>query len=656
MPKFRKDKPITNSGIYITAGDIQRSDFDDRSWQEQQETYMRMRNGEPIISRCSNLLVMPVLQTEYRIEHTPENQEAADYLDYVWSNLDFQSVKYHLLQAVFNGLSMGELLWTKGDKWNRKIVNRLFKINFFQNETIQKFYYNEYGDFIGIQHENRIPEGASSLVEIKEGDTVSDITQVLHWLTYNMEYNDVRGKSILRPLTMAYDAKEKCLLAIVRACQRGAGIPIIETIGTPSSSDQSGIETIGQTITAMQNGYISYNKDMMNVRLEELKGQKDNMPLLEFFNRELFFGMMLEFSTSGIGQNGSRAATEAHQAPYELQANYILRVLEDNIAQLNDVILSNTPWANLTENPVLKFNSITQIDTFKLSQTMRNMYDSMIFQKNPEDEKYFREIFGMPIVDVDTSVIQGTKKAEKKSREATKFELEVFSMESATEGYIEAQEESQKILQDIYVRALSQVAGYLQESGKTNFQIKQEYKTEMVTKLTSLYAKLWQRGYSDVNSELAKLKKDFKLADTPKIAPINKSIKRMTDKFFFNIQSIIEDKLEKTNLEKKSVNEIVMGFEDSFKGDKRNLFQAVEDGYTEGRGEALKASEEVIEEYICTAILDKSLCDECAPYDNLTFTKKELDSEGLNIGRGRVNPACLGSDNCRCQIAPYKLY
>ena len=740
MPKFKeakKQKPETNSGIYVTAGQIEHSDFDDKDYSEQQKTYTQMLNGEPIISRCSSLLQLPILQAEYRIEHDAENQEAADYLDFVWQNIEggIQNFKKHALKCVPFGLSMGENLFTRGERWNGKLVNRLYKVNFFQNETINRFYYDEYSRFIGIEHERRVPESGSSLVEIKEGNGIDDIMQRLYWITYNAEYGDIRGKSMLRPLTTSYDCKIKTVLAMVRSAIRGAGFPIIETTGEPSSAEQGLIETIGNTLTAMDNGYLAYNKERMTVRLEELKGQKDNMSLLEFFNRDLFFGMMLEFSTSGIGENGSRASTEAHKAPYELQANYILQVLEKNIEEFNNkVILYNTPWANLKFKPKMKFNSITQIDTLRLSETMRNLYQSMILTKKPEDEKYFREIFGMPIVDMNTSVIQtgkynsdnyedefrynlkkktvdsfvspdfpedftdhevdigaaayascrqkwvssggerespaNKKKCSKTAygaiyqyrkkkgdkRELTQFEKEIFSLESAEEGYLTAQEESEKILKDVFLRALSQVAEYLQKSGKTSFKIKPEYITELNTKLTALYSDLYNRGYKDVHSEIAKLKKEtLKLAISPEEKKVSKSIKRFTDKLFFNVTSIIEDRLEKVNLQKVSVQEIVLGFEDAFKTDKRSILQSVEDGYTDGRGQALLENSEQIDEYLYTAILDKSLCDECAPFDNLTFTLEELESEGLSLGLGRVNSNCLGRDKCRCQISPYSL-
>jgi hypothetical protein len=661
IAKTIEKEQTTNTGIYVHAGDIDHSDYDEKNWQELQEDYVKMENGEPIISRCSKMLKMPILQSQYRLEtgSTQESKDCADFIQFTYDHIvgGFQNLKYHKLMAINYGLSMGEMIWKKGEKFNGKFVNRLVKINHFQNETIERFYYDDYGTFTGIRHEKRVPEKASSYIDIQEGVTVDDIKNVLHWMTYQKEYDDIRGKSILRPLRTSWDAKVKVMQSMIRACQRGAGLPLIGTHGQPTSNDRASIETIGNTITHMNNGYVAYDMDSIEVRFEELKGQKDNMGLLEFINRELFFGMMLEFSTSGIGQSGSRAATESHKAPYELQANYILEVLEESFADLNDIIIKNSAWANIAEKekPLLKFNSITQVDTFRLSQTMKNMYDTSIIQKKPEDEIYFREIFGLPQMAIGQETVNPELKKLSKQREMSKYEKEIFSLESATEGYLTAQEKTQMIIGTIYHNALNQVVGYLRDSGAKTFIIKKQYKDEMVNELTKLYESLFNRGRQDVNNEIAKLKKDYTLANIPGKKVVNNSITRMTDKFFFNVKTMIEDKIDKTNLDKTSLQEIVMGFEDSFKGDKRLIMQQVEDGYTDGRSDAMIENENQIEEYIYTAILDKSLCNECAPYDNLTFTKDELDSEGLNLGQGRVNSHCLGTDNCRCQIAPYTI-
>ena len=79
---------------------------------------------------------------------------------------------------------------------------------------------------------------------------------------------------------------------------------------------------------------IAYSRADMVITTGGLGPTQDDLSkqsIGEFFNREIFFNTLSEFMTSGIGQNGSRAATSEHKSAYELAANYILQTIEENI-------------------------------------------------------------------------------------------------------------------------------------------------------------------------------------------------------------------------------------------------------------------------------------------------------------------------------------
>ena len=463
---------------------------------------------------------------------------------------------------------------------------------------------------------------------------------------------------------------------MVRASQRGAGIPMIKTKGKPSSSDQAIIQTIGRTLTHMNNGYVAYDMDKMEVTLEELKGQSDNSSLLDFLNREIFFGMMSEFSTSGIGGNGSRAATSEHKSTYELQANSILQALESNIQKIIDFMIEISFLSNIQkeEYPEFHFNAIKEIDLFKVSQTAKNLYDSMIITKQPSDEAHFRELFGYPeATEIKTPIgpvqeeneqeaeEQATELKKLSKRDLSKYELEIFELESANETYLNTQEKTEKILNKHLSIILDDIAE--QYERKQKFFIPNTKQELLINDLSEIYQAAFSKGETDVKKELNKLSlktKELSLPGAEKKA-VNNSISRFVKRLIFNVKTVLEDSLSKVTdsmLNKAGgLKQYVMGFETGFKIDKRTILSTVEDGYTDGRGKALVDNSDEIELYFYSATLDKNLCDECAPLDALELTLQEVRDNELRIGNGRVNPNCLGNNGqwCRCQLVPIKI-
>ena len=149
MPKFNKtdtDKTIeknqkTNTGIYVSAGDIEHSDFDSKDWNDLQKDYTSMRNGHAIISTTVDILKFPIQMSEYRLEGP--NKEANDYARWVYENIykGFDYLRRHKLLGLDFGLSMHEMIVKKGDKApSGKLTNRPVAFNPIKNETINKFY------------------------------------------------------------------------------------------------------------------------------------------------------------------------------------------------------------------------------------------------------------------------------------------------------------------------------------------------------------------------------------------------------------------------------------------------------------------------------------------------------------------------------------
>jgi hypothetical protein len=677
MPKFN-DKPddvvikkeqTVNSGIYCNAGELQHSDFDTTDWKVLQKDYYTMKISDPIISKCWKMVMNKIATAGFRIEG--KNKKINDYSEWCLNTLDGGFVDFvrHLLLAIPFGVTMGEQIVKNAVKYDSKPTNKIIKIAFFQNETIYKFNYDEQSIFQGIEHEKRIPDKGIEYIPIPK--------EKLHYFVFDQEYGDVTGNGIFRPLRFAWKLKEKVLLSTGISVQRGAGIPIIEVIGNLSDADKAKISQIGRTIGNFKDGYVSYDKNKMNLRIEELKNQQNNIQLLEFLNREIFFGMLSEFSTSGIGQNGSRSATSEHKNTFELALNYIMTLLESNIQSLLNKMIEMSLFGNIKEDdaPVFKFNSLTQIDLNEMSIVYRNLYDSMIVQKQPEiDEAFFRETFGLPEIKKskkktnnilpEAENIQMNKSDNKYHRELSKHEKEIFSLSSATEHYETISEKVDIVVNDILEKALEDYASYYENHGSAS--LRQKYQIEMIEKLNELYEYGYNRGKNDVEKELNKLSTNNltlsnKFALSSKQSKTSKSIERYTKKLFFNVSTTLDDYLDyykdNKSYDPYSIKKRIVGFKTEFRRDKQTLKSKTEDGYTDGRGASLKENEKNIETYLYTAILDKKLCDNCAPLDSIELTLQEIRDNELRRGNGRVNPNCLGNNGqwCRCQLVPYKV-
>jgi len=658
-----KSNQKTNTGIWVQAGVIEHSDYDTKSWTDLQKDYVKIRDGNALASTTIDILKYPILQSEWRIEGI--NKEVNAYVQFVFENIykGFDYFKRHKLLALDFGLSMHEMVVDKAFKYGGKIHNRPVWFNPIQNETINQFKYNEQAMFTAIEHERRIPEGVSEFIIIEADD--------LEWYSFNEEFNDIRGRSLLRPIRVLWDGQEKIFRARVQSIQRGAGIPAIKTIGEPGSADKANIQMIGRTIGQMNEGYVAYNKEKMEVELLEPKGQNDAQSMLDWIERQMVFNTLSQFMVAGIGQNGSRAATGEHKTSYEMAASVILQSLEENMQKLTNRIIAMSAYGKISakEYPKFHFNAITQTDLTKTAGDMKSLFDSKIITKQREDEKFLREMFGMPELLITTEMIkpedskismfeskpvtrQLSKIKERKiSLEAKEHEDKYFSLESATQHYEEISLDIEKIMNDRIHEYIQDIQIQLNVNRKKDIHIRRSILESLINDILGLYETGFTRGERDINNEVKKLS-SRQLQVTKKDKTTKKSIiDKQATKLFFDIKTAIETRMEVISDEfiknKGGLGEIVTGFELGFKRQKDVVKTVAESGYIDGRGQALKELEGEIETYLYTAIMDNNTCDECAPYDGLPFTLSEIKDEGLNLSHP-INPKCLGDSRDRC--------
>lgn len=689
MPKYNetptdkiiKKKQQTNTGIYVTAGDIDHSDYDTKSWKDLQKDYTHMRDGHAIISTTVDILKYPILMSGYRVES--KNKEAEDFIYWVYDNLykGFDYFRRHKLLALDFGLAMHEVVIKRGDKFNGKLTNRPVWFNPIQNETINSFHYDDITRFIGIEHEKRVPEKGSSFVDIYNYDNSGKYEWNLDYYSFNEEFNDVRGRALLRPIRLFWESELKIINAKVTGIQRGAGIPIIYTHGEPSDADKTSIEKLGRTICQLRNGYAAANKERIEIDLIEPKGQGDVMQMLEWLDRQMFFNTLSQFMAAGIGGNGSRSATSEHKSSYELVANYILQSLEVNFQEVTNQIIRGSHLAKIpaSEYPEFHFNAITQVDLQKVAGNIKSLMDSSAITKQREDEIYIREMFNMPDLKITTKISDPNEKPvsmfgekgkpddnktlgkeRKVTTEAIEFEDRVLSLSSATDHYDTIEKKIDTLISKSYGNLIDDMTDQLKKDRYKSLVIRNSLIEYTIDNIMELYKTGYVRGEKDIKTEINKIggKLNLELALSKKsfdkkMLIISKLIKTL----FFNTKSGIENKMSVVSnsfIDKKGgLNKYLSTWKDGSKTVKNNIKSNVESGYIDGRGETLMDVKKDIELFFVSTRLDKSLCDECAPFDGAIMTYDELSAAGLNLVHP-VNPFCLGNENCRCVVIPYK--
>jgi hypothetical protein len=401
--------------------------------------------------------------------------------------------------------------------------------------------------------------------------------------------------------------------------------------------------------------------DKIKIDLMDVKGQENLLPLLEYTDKQTFYGTLSQFMMSGIGQNGSRSATSEHKSSYELMAGYILNEFEECINyKLIPKILKNSPFAfiDVTDIPYFRFNSISSIDIQKVAPNIISLYNTNLITKTKDDEVFIRDMFGLPEIQVEEITTKITPpamfSAKKEYRALSEFESKVFNFESAVEHFETVQEKAEKVINNMTEKIIADMVVRFKRGEKT---ITPRYQSEFISKLQKIYNEGADRGFKDVEVEISKLEGKKELST--KLAgerAFNTFLVRAIKKYFSEIQFYFEDELDFNkdvlSADKSKIDDYFTGIDEKFKTRKREIVNKVQSSYNDGRGEAMK--DLPIKKWVYSAILDGNVCDVCRPFDGKELTKDEIDKSSLRFF-SPVNKKCEGRDSCRCLLIASEL-
>lgn len=666
-------KKETTPGLFVTAGEIS-EDYDKVDWRELLEDYTNMRNGGAVESTTVSILKYPILRAGWTIEH--DDSKVVEYVEWCLDqmvdsfgdNEGFQELLNHMLIALEFGCAFFEKVYQQGVYTNDgKITNIIKRCAPFKPETIFRFNYNEEMMFSGIEHERRAENSMTTFVKVP--------AEKLFFYSHNAEFGDPRGRSELRPIRNLYKIKKDILLATARSQQRGAGIPEIQALKSGlSPEEKANLNAIGRSIGNMKSGYVVTDENI-KITLHSLQMQGSPEKTLEFIDRQMFFNTLTEFMTSGIGQSGSRSATEEHKGSYELKCGVVIMSIEKRINSLIREMCDISYLGKLKKYPVFKINALNQIDIVSVADSIATLYEKAILVKQEGDEEFIRGLFKMPekTEQIKTPTLSLKAQTEKprlwdkdkiklslvlSSEDQLKFVKDNFATEATNKLYISTQEESERIILDV----MRKYVNYIAKQKDSGEKVELKYDVELSNRLNKLYKKSFSEGVKQFYKEM-ELSQGKKLS-TPLTVPEEKmigtsqSITRYAGRLLFNVKTVVEDQIEVDILPGETAAEYTtrIDFLGGFKTDKRTLIQKTADGYLDGRSEALVDNKDKVELYYYNSVLDQSLCHNCAVLTGSVMTLDEAQSIGLVTGKGRINSNCLGGIwKCRCNLVPYQL-
>lgn len=698
----QKSDRQSNPGVYVSGGQIEQSDYDKLDFKTLMKDYTEMRNDDSIASSSIDILIYPILNSKFTIMPGYEEGEkpsdlaveVAEYVQDIYNKLQ-SGLKYyirHKLLALFYGFSIFEKIWKKGDTYNGKIVNRLVDLYPIQQDTIWWWKYDEQANFIGIKQEQRIPERGFKHIDID--------AEYLHIYTPFEEFKNIQGRSMLRPSRLVWKIKRQIWMASGRASSRGAGIPEFQFTPTGNKENdtalKSTIETMARNVGNSDNAYVMSQPGVVDFKLHQLQNQEMNIQLIQQANTEMFYNTLSEFVTSGIGGNGSRAATGEHKSPYFDALDAIISTFEDNEDILIKEVIYNSPYASISDEelPYCVIERPKTTDVIGVGTLINNMLSSRSISKTPDIEVYLRNMLGLPEkteeeleqvkeenIPEQSEPTQENKdglQSQDKSTEETEIKKpetidtklsklnklsnqeDIFELANAQMVMQTAEVKAESVINDVYEKIIDDIAIKLERDPKA--EIKLPYKKEMIDRLSKVFNESYKPGQIDVRKEYAKIAGTQLANLTPIIVEGNKDrLVAKVDTLYSAIENSIRDELlliNKQNIDNAGGMRkyIVDRFGQTQKQIKNDLASISSGGYIAGRndqlGELEKIDPELKRTYLTSLEGRESVCEVCNPLNYMTMTREEADGIGVNFDSAPVNPLCLGGNKCRCTWQP----
>jgi hypothetical protein len=609
----------TIPGLTVMGGVIEQSDYDSTTtYQTKQQDYSDMLNGDAMISASINILLYPIINSDYRIDpgvyesEKPNDlaTEVAEYINSCFKNLfpSYREYIYHIVQAIPKGFIMFEKLWGMRD-YNGKMNKAIIRLSPIQYDTVYRWNYDDKGYFNNVDLYKKIPN--------KGIETVNVSADTLHVFTPFPEFGNIEGRPILRPIRQVAKYKGNLWKGLTRAVSRGAGIPEIKLMETGNRTVDSALkakaDVIARTIGNSENAGVitQYDKDgkaILGFELHGLEGQSNGLALIQQANTEIVYNTLTQFIISGIGQNGSRSATDSHKSPYLEALNTYCKLIEENQSALICEMVEQSYYygkIDPLEYPKFKIVRMVEKDLESVAKNLIGIYSAGLAQKRPEDELHIRALFDLPEVSKEELEEEDEKpvdenqaitekntdsvpaNSEQNSAEDTdgddeetaelgkcgcgkdhdpriialangqypsgKTDAEIKSRvyycdtEQCRNQLDKGRQSAQAVIEEVYSKVVDDIAKQL--AADPNKKIELRHKREMYDKLMNVYQSQVRAGVEDVRKEQDTKtgRTELAAAKPITIAPASKKVSVMIDLLYDGLKNSVAKDLAFTN-------------------------------------------------------------------------------------------------------------
>lgn len=350
--------------------------------------YNKMERSDAQIKAILLMVSLPIRATQWFIRPKDNSRKAQKIADFIEESLfggfgiglnnGFDSFIKDVTTMFTYGFSAFEKVFEvrKGNyKWKKFAVR--------PQSTIEDFYYDSVGDFIGFQQSMLPPNN----------DYVDIPVEKSLMFTHDMQQGDARGISLLRSAYKHWYIKDFLYKITNVGIERNlVGTPVLTLPENYTQEDMDLAEDIVTTLKSSEFGGATMPEGFVLSMFEGKRTLMDVMPYIEHQDRQISLSILAQFMNLGTGSSGSFALSSS-------QSDLFLMMLDasaKNIANtLNTHAIPELVSYNFASDlfPTLSFKPM---NSTKIVNTIKTLLDGKLVLPDDDLEDYMRDMLDLP--------------------------------------------------------------------------------------------------------------------------------------------------------------------------------------------------------------------------------------------------------------------
>ena len=624
--------------------------------------YDEMRRSDPMIKAVWESVQLPLLSCDYIIEpasDSPKDKEVAEFVErnlfpgkyklkakkgYKFNKSWSETIQEITLMLPF-GFSVMEKIWQTKDGWTY-----LDKLALRPAPTIYDFVFK-----------SQAREELDYVRQIVNGIEKKIPAEKVVVFTFQQEGNNLSGIPLLRAMYKPWDIKQNLEKIRVMMFEKyGLGVPVAKTNLVKGTPPYEALVEALENYGLNQAAYLITNSDTEITLETGGTGTAPNMDAaIQYYDNQIAVSGLAQFLNLGTTASGNRALGESF---VDFFYDFVQGIQNYISGKLNNEVVQELVDYNfdVTEYPVIKAVPPEELPLDKIV----SLVQAKVLTNNLDLENRVRTEIGVPEIteeeavpaddeptkEPETEEDESVEASEHKHIHLSEFNYPFVNLAEMEQGLdASLASTTDEMLSYREKQAAAIIAAIV--AGKKPQNIVVPYKKEQYEYLLDVYNKQVKEGQRQAKAEF-----DNQGGSAPE------SLGKDTRK---NRLDIIEDDIsirvegaadklktmileEMSNLQRTGVSkgEMAASLAAYAAGISAVTWAAmaaiaVNVGWGDGRAIFAEQFKDALGVEIYSAVLDKNLCSECAPFDGMTQLPGENKFQ-------TPNPRCLGGSNCRC--------